>query len=170
MATTFLVDYDLNELRKRLNSIIDVENQDNVKTHLRQTLLFKDEGLVSGMILNDTFKIWTHEQGANGVTGIFYPIIEGRSRQLSHGVEIELKSKMNVVGRSVFLLIAVGIGYAITTEIVIQEDNDMRFLIPRFLIGALMFGLFISLPTYIHLRTSRITKQYLIKKLILNND
>ncbi len=165
MATRFLADYDLNELKEKLNSIIEVKNEDNLKTHLRQTLLFKDEGLVSGTVTNDNFKIWTHEQGRSGATGIFYPIIEGRPRQLSRGLEIEFKSKMNIIGRTIFLLIAVGIGYAITTGIIIQDDNDIKYLIPRFLIGTVLFGLFISVPSFIHIRTSRITKQYLIKEL-----
>jgi hypothetical protein len=165
MATRFLADYDLNELEKRLNSIIEVKNEDNLKTHLRQTILFKDEGLVSGTVTNDNFKIWTHEQGRSGVTGIFYPIIEGRPRQLSRGLEIEFKSKMNIIGQTIFLLIAIGVGYGIITGIIIQDNNDMKYLIPRFLIGTVLFGLFISVPSFIHIRTARITKQYLIKEL-----
>jgi hypothetical protein len=165
MATRFLADYDLNELKKKLNSIIEVKNEDNLKTHLRQTLLFKDEGLVSGTVTNDNFKIWTHEQGRTGATGIFYPIIEGRPRQLSRGLEIEFKSKMNIIGRAIFLLIAIGIGYAITTGIIIHGDNDIKYLMPRFLMGTVLFGLFISIPSFIYIRTSRVTKQYLIKEL-----
>jgi hypothetical protein len=165
MATRFLADYDLNELKEKLNSIIEVKNEDNLKTHLRQTLLFKDEGLVSGTVTNYNFKIWTHEQGRSGATGIFYPIIEGTPRQLSRGLEIEFKSKMNIIGRTIFLLIIIGVGYGITTGIIIQENNDIKFLIPRFLIGVVLFGLFISVPTFIHSRTARITKQYLIKQL-----
>ncbi len=165
MATRFLADYDLNELNEKLNSIIEVKNEDNLKTHLRQTLLFKDEGLVSGTVTNYNFKIWTHEQGRSGATGIFYPIIEGTPRQLSRGLEIEFKSKMNIIGRTIFLLIIIGVGYGITTGIIIQENNDIKFLIPRFLIGVVLFGLFISVPTFIHSRTARITKQYLIKEL-----
>lgn len=170
MATKFLADYDLNELKEKLNSIIEVKNEDNLKTHLRQALLFKGEGLVSGTVTNDNFKIWTHEQGGSGVTGIFYPIIEGRPRQLSRGIEIEFKSKMNIIGRTLFLLIAVGIGYTITTGIIIQDNNDIKYLIPRFLIGSVLFGLFLSLPTIIHMRASRITKQYLIKELGLRTN
>jgi hypothetical protein len=163
--TKFLVDYDFNELTKRLDSIIEVRNEDNLKTHLKQTLLFKDLSVVSGSIDNSSFKIWTNDQKSSGATGIFYPIVEGRLKQLSRGIEIEFSSKMNPVGRVIFFLISIGVGYAITTGIIIQENNDLKFLIPRFLIGTLLFGLFISLPTFIHVRTTRITKQYLIDKL-----
>ncbi len=165
MVTRFFADYDSNGLKQKLNSIIQVKNEDNLKTHLRQTVLFKDEGLVSGTMNNESFKIWTHEQGRYGATGIFYPIIEGRTRLLSQGLEIEFKSKMNIIGRTIFLLIMIGAGYGITTGIIIQENNDIKFLIPRFLIGIFLFGLFISVPIFTHYRTSRITKQYLIKEL-----
>ena len=165
MATRFLADYDLTELKQRINSIIQVKNEDNLKTHLRQILLFKDEGLVSGTMNNENFKIWTHEQSFFGTTNIFYPIIEGLPRQLSRGLEIEFKSRMNIIGRTIFLLIIIGVGYGITTGIIIQENNDIRFLIPRFLIGTVLFGLSISVPTFIHISTVKITKQYLIKEL-----
>lgn len=80
MATIFLADYDINNLRKKLDAIIEVKNEDNLRTHLRQILLFKDEGLVSGTVTGESFKIWTHEQGRAGVTSIFYPIVEGSNK------------------------------------------------------------------------------------------
>jgi hypothetical protein len=165
MATRFLADYDLNELNEKLDSIIEVKNEDDLKTHLRQIIFFKDEGLVSGTITDYNFKIWTHEQGRSGTTGIFYPVIEGRPKQISTGLEIEFKSKVNIVGRTVFLLIAIGIGYAIATGIIIQENNDLKFLIPRFLIGLLLFGLFIAIPTLIQNQTTKTIKIFLIKAL-----
>lgn len=131
MATRFSADYDLNKLKEKLNSIIEVKNEDNLRTHLRQTLLFKDEGLVSGTITNDNFKVWIHEQGRAGATGIFYPIIEGRPRPLSRGLEIEFKSKMNIIGRTIFLIIAIGIGYAITTGIIIVSTRPTTYFHDR---------------------------------------
>ena len=43
MKTRFFADYDLKELKSRLKSIIEVENEDNLITHFRQSILFKDE-------------------------------------------------------------------------------------------------------------------------------
>jgi hypothetical protein len=169
MPTKYFWDKDVKELKTKLDSIIDVENEDNLKTHFRQTILFKDNGKVSGTVNRDNFKIWTHEQGRGGVTGIFYPIVQGQFRPLSQGLEIEFKSKMNIIGKGVFIGIAVMLAYGIVTGIVIQENNEMRFVIPRLLIGTVLFGLMISVPTFIYFKTSRTMKEHLTKELGLRN-
>lgn len=162
-------DKDLKELKTRLHSIIDVENEDDFKTHFRQTILFKDNGKVSGTIKQDHFKIWTHEQGRGGVTGIFYPIILGQFKPPRQGVEIEFKTKINIIGKTVFSAIVTMLAYGILTGIVIQENNEMRFVIPRLLIGMVLFGLVISVPTFIYFKTSRAIKQHLTNELGLRN-
>jgi hypothetical protein len=169
MSTRFFADYDLKELQSRLKSIIEVENKDSFRTHFRQAVLLRDECKVSGTVTNDNFKIWTHEQGRSGATGIFYPVIEGRPRPLSQGLEIEFKSRMNFIGRTLFLLLIIMLAYGILTGIVIQENNELKYLVPRFLIGTVLFGLMISVPTFIHFRASKITKEYLVKELELRD-
>jgi len=169
MPSKYFWDKDVKGLKTKLDSIIEVENEDNLKTHFRQTILFKDSGKVSGTINQDNFKIWTHEQGRGGVTGIFYPIVQGRFRPLSQGLEIEFKSKMNIIGKGVFIGIAIMLAYGILTGIVIQENNEMRFVIPRLLIGTVLFGLMISVPTFIYFKTSRTIKEHLTKELGLRN-
>src|SRR5688500_5493613 len=119
MATKLFWDKDAIELKARLDSIIEVENEDNLRTHFRQTILFKDNGMVSGTINQDNFKIWIHEQGRIGVTGIFYPVVQGQFKPLSQGTEIEFKAKMNIIGQAVFLVIATILAYGIVTAIVI---------------------------------------------------
>ena len=169
MGKKYFASYGLDALTMRLKSIIDVENKDTLSTHLKQTIFFRDEGKVSGTINNENFKIWIHEQGRSGVTGIFYPIIKGTARSLQTGLEIELKSKFNLVGGTVYLILCGLLGYAILTGIVIQDNSELKFVIPRLMIGIILFGLMISLPSFIYLRTSKITKQYIIKELGLKN-
>lgn len=169
MPTSFYCDKDVSEFRSKLNSIIEVRNEDNLRTHFRQTILFKDESKVSGVINHGDFTIWFHEQGRRGITGIFYPIVSGLFRPLSHGLEIELKSKMNIVGKIVFIGIAAMLAYGIVTGIVIQENNEMRFIIPRLFIGTILFGLMISVPFFIYFKTARTIKAYLAKELGLKN-
>ena len=169
MPTKYFLDEDLKELKTKLESIIDVENEDNLITHFRQTILFKDNGKVSGTINQDNFKIWIHEQGRGGVTGLFYPIVEGQFRPLSQGLEIEFKSKMNIIGKVVFVAIATMLAYGILTGIVIQENNEMRGVILRLLIGTVLFGLVISVPTLIYFKTARTIKEHLTKEFRLRN-
>lgn len=168
MKRKFLADYDLIELKSRLNSIIEINSEDNLRTHFRQIVLLKDEGKVSGIIKNNNFKIWTHEQGRTGATGIFYPIIEGCARPLSKGLEIEFKSKMNMIGRIVFLIIAILIAYVTLTGIVIQENNEFKYLIRRIFVGGVFFCGMLFIPSLILFRTAKIVKQHLIKGLELS--
>src|SRR5690348_15204870 len=147
MTTKYYWDKDVEELKSKLKSIIDVSNEDNFWTHFRQTILLKDWNRVSGTIKQDSFKIWTHQQGRRGVTGIFYPIVEGQFRPLGQGLEIGFKSKMNSIGKVVFIAITTMLAYGIVTGIVIQENNEMRFVIPRLLLGTVIFGLMISVPS-----------------------
>ena len=92
MPTRLYWDKDVEELKSKLNSIIEVQNEDNLKTHFKQTILFKDDSKVSWTIKQDHFRIWVHEQGRGGVTGIFYPIVVGQFRHLSQGHEIQFIS------------------------------------------------------------------------------
>jgi hypothetical protein len=169
MSTRLFWDKDVEELKSKLNSIIEVRNEDDLKNHFKQAILFKDDGKVSGTIKQDRFKIWVHEQGRGGITGIFYPIVLGQFKPLSQGLEIKIKTKMNIVGKAIFLAIATVLAYGIITRIVIQEDNELRFMILRLLVGIVLFGLLISVPSFIYFRTSRIIKTHLIKELGLRS-
>ena len=169
MPRKYYWDNDVEELKSRLNTIIDVQNEDTFRTHFAQTILFKDEYKVSGTIKQESFKIWTHEQGRGGMTGIFYPIVQGRFRPLSQGLEIEFKSKMNIIGKVVFVASSTILAYAMVTGIVIQENNEMRFVIARLLLGTVLFGLMISVPSFIYFKTCRTIKKALIKELGLRD-
>jgi hypothetical protein len=169
MATKLFTDDNVESFKSRLSSIIEVANEDDLRTHFRQTILFKDEGRVSGVIASNTFKIWTHEQGGSGVTGIFYPIITGQIRPLPQGLEIELNSKLNSIGKAVLIFVWIILTYWIVTGIVIQENNELKYLMSRSLIGMILLALMLSVPIYIYKRTSRIVKRYLTKELGLRN-
>jgi hypothetical protein len=163
MPVTYYFHNNIEELKLKLNSIIDTPNQDNFRTHFRQSILFKDINKVSGTIKHGSFKIWTHEQGR--VTGIFYPIVQAQFRPLSQGVEIEMKSKMNIIGKIVFAVVAIMLAYGIVTAIVIQENNMIEFVTRRLLIGTVLFALMISVPSFIYFKTLKTMKLSLIKEL-----
>lgn len=165
MAAILFWNGDRAAQESRLNSIIEVENEDNLKTHFRQIVLFKDDGKISGVIYPDRFKIWIQKQGRSGVTGIFYPIIEAQMRYSHRGIAVAFSSKMNIIGRFFCFIGGTVLVYGIATGIVIQENNEMRFIIPRLLAGALLFLLASLVPAAIYFRTSRIVKTHVIREL-----
>lgn len=164
MTKLFFSNQDAVALKAKLKSIIEVENEDNLKTHFGHSFLFKDDAKLSGTINHDTFKIWVQEQGRTGITGIFYPIVAGRLRSLNQGLEIEFKFKMNV-RRSVLIGIATMLAYGILTGIVLHENNETRYLIPRLFIGLILLGLMLSAPSFVYFKTSRTIIAYLVREL-----
>jgi hypothetical protein len=167
MPKKFFCDKDVQELKSNLQAIIEVVREDNLKTHLRQAIHFKDSGKISGAISQDHFKIWIQEQ--TGVTGVFYPVMQGQITPSGRGVEIVLKHKLNIVGRALFMVVVIVLALGIVTQIVIQENNEARFVIWRLLAGIVLFGLMISVPAFVYLRTQGLVKQYLIKELELRS-
>jgi len=170
MRKKFFTHYDLKELKSQLRLMIEVEAEDNFLTHFRQTMLFKNEEMVSGNIKNDSFKLWIHEQGRLGLTGVFYPVVRGKLNPLSQGTEIKINSKMNSIGRAIFLLITAAMAYGVLQSIVIQENNELQYLIPRALMGMLLLGLMCTVPLVIHLKTSGLIKKYLVDELKLSHQ
>jgi hypothetical protein len=108
---------DVKELKTRLDSIIDVENEDNLRTHFRQTVLFKDNGKVSGQSARINSKFGLTNKGGVVRQVYSYPILYGQFTPLSQGLEIEFKSKMNIIGKGVFIGIALMLAYGILTEL-----------------------------------------------------
>lgn len=170
MEKKFLTNYDLKELKSKLHLMIEVEAEDYFLTHFRQTMLFKNEEVVSGNIKNDSFRLWIHEQGRLGLTGVFYPVVRGKLNPLSQGTEIKINSKMNSIGRAIFLLITSAIAYGVLQSIVIQENNELQYLIPRALMGILLVGLMCTVPLVIHLKASSVIKKYLVDELKLSHQ
>ncbi len=77
---------------------------------------------------------------------------------------------MNSIGRAIFLLITSAIAYGVLQSIVIQESNELQYLIPRALMGILLVGLMCTVPLVIHLKTSSVIKKYLVDELRLSHQ
>jgi len=167
MSRRFFAEYDIKELKSRMSRIIEVRHKDILKTHFNNIVLFKDERKVSGTIMRDRFKIWTHEQGRGGATGYLYPVIEGFAKPLNNGLEIAFRSKMNLIARIVSYIFIAGLSYAILTEIIIQDNNDFNLLLRRSIVGILLLAILILGPMIIYYRICRIIIRYLVKELEL---
>jgi hypothetical protein len=161
MALTLTTNLSIETAQARIQSLIEIERPDTLQTHFDQIFRFKDDTKVLGTMDNHQFKIWISDHNVS--TGIFYPIIKGKLIPTAKGLDIKLTSRLNIIGRIVFLLLSAVIAYYLITHVVIQKRNDLQFLIPRFLIALIMYGLFTSIPTFIYLRTSRIVKRHVIE-------
>jgi len=76
---------------------------------------------------------------------------------------------MNVIGRIFFIPYSLFMAFYVLTAIVIQERNDLKFLIPRIFIALVLYALMTSVPTVIYFRTSRIVKRHVIDGLRKRN-
>lgn len=169
MPTILFTNDTKESFQLRLNSIIEIKSKDNLLAHFRKVILFENERKVLGQLETNKFKIWIHEQGRSGVTGIFYIVLTGQFKPLGKGFEIELNSKMNIIGKIAFVIISVMLAYGITKGIIIQADNNIEYLIPRILLGSALFGLMILVPIVSYFQQSRTMKNYIIKELGLRN-
>lgn len=152
-------------LKSKLSSLIERTADDNLKTHLRQIFLFDNEAKLLGNISQTGFRVWIHEQGRSGVTGAFYPVVHGHFSLSTRGVQVSLRSKMNIVGKIIVLVVASLISYGLLTNIILQNDNSIKYLIPRIFVSMVILTLMMSVPLFIHFRTSRIVKRYLVSEL-----
>jgi hypothetical protein len=164
MSTKYYEDKGILELEEKLNSIIEIENEDNLRTHFQNGILKINNTKVSGEIINNTFKIWTTDK-----LGVFYPVVLGNFKSINNGIEIELSSKMNIIGKALCAGLMTILAYAIIFGIIIQENNEIRFLILRSIVGLIIYGLMLSLPIIIYKRTSKALINYLIEELKIRN-
>jgi hypothetical protein len=156
---------EIDQVRSRLLSLIECKAEDNLKTHLQQTFLFKNEGKLLGSVDKKLFNVWIHEQGRSGATGIFYPVMYGQFTAMTDGTGVNLDSNMNIVGKLALIVISALISCGLVTGIVIQEDNSIEYLIPRLLISMALLTLMMSVPLFIYFRTSRVIKNRLALQL-----
>jgi len=167
MATKLTTNLSIETVRLRIKSLIEFESTDRFKTHFNQIFNNANDKYVLGTVEDNSFKIWIG--GRRGVTGIFYPIINGTLIKTTNGVDILIKSRMNVIGRIFFIPYSLFMAFYVLTAIVIQERNDLKFLIPRIFIALVLYALMTSVPTVIYFRTSRIVKRHVIEGLRKRN-
>ncbi|MFT6055001.1 MAG: EamA domain-containing membrane protein RarD [Roseivirga sp.] len=77
---------------------------------------------------------------------------------------------MNAIGRTVFLTFTLILSFGILSEIVIQETNELKYLIPRALMGMLLLGVVSTVPLLLYFRTLRIIRTHLINELKLSHQ
>lgn len=150
------------EIINKVNTIIGVPCINNFKTHFFQIFLRRNQGKVCGLIKADHFNIWVQDRLS---TGIFYCVIEGTMTPRAKGVQVNIRSRMNPVGRLLLLALVIGLSCGLIFDIVIQEDNSWNLVLSRFLVGMILMPFMLFLPIATFLITSRSTRAYLTKTL-----
>lgn len=155
------------EITERLQSIIEINTNDSFVTHLKYIVLRENNGLNTGQLKRKSFKFWIHDFYS---TGPFYPVFHADIRGLTRGYEISLKHKMNIAGLFLFLLIYIPLAYVLLTEIIIQENNQLHFLVRRTLVASFLYLLFMTFPLFTYFRTLKLTRNYLLEQLDFNEE
>jgi len=152
MSKIYFADCDSDELSHRILNLIQVKRDDKLITHFKQSFLMNDQFKTSGNMEGNTFRIWVPR---SPWSGIFYPVLIGQATKMENGIQVELKTKMNSLIHWPFYAIAAILMYGIFSGIVIQDNNEIRFLIPRMAVSALLFVLILALPVVILKNTEK---------------
>ena len=144
MESIFKTDYEHIEFRDKLNDLIEYQQDDNLSNHL-QNIFSRRLNQTSGKITNNDFVIWRYSYIWSDM---FYSVINGRIIKNENSCFILIKSKLNIFGIGLIVMISILLGYVILTDIVIQNDNSFRFIIWRILIGLILFLLMLIVPIF----------------------
>lgn len=142
------------EFQAKLQKLIVIEEKNTILNHLFESNKGSVE-TVRGQSSKDRFTIWRTNRNWNGV---FYPIFIGNYCQINKTNVLELRTRFNPFAEIIVLILAIGIAYGILIGIIIQANNEFKFLFRRSLIGILLFLLFQSVPliSYYNLKNQTI--------------
>ena len=138
----FRINIEQKEFQIKLEKLITSKEENSIYNHAFKSKKGSD-GTVRGEMKNDEFIIWRTNREWNG---IFYPIFKGKIREINDANILQIKTRFNPFAEIIVLLIAFGIGYGIMSEIIIQSNNEIKYVFRRGLIGILLFLIFQSVP------------------------
>ncbi len=161
-----LSDLELSTFRNKLNKLT-LPRTDNFWTRFKQFFLIRDQSELTGTVSNYEFVIWTYD---SHLTGAFFPIFYGTFTAYGTGTSIHMRTKMNEIGIFITVLIYGMIAYALTTGIIIQEDNSFNFLIRRIGVAILIFSLFAYFPIFLYRHVRNRVLEFLTNELELKRN
>lgn len=130
------------ELQSRLERLIAIREKNSIQNHAFPSNRESEEK-VRGELSENKFTIWRTNKTLNG---IFYPIFKCNVQKINGINIVQIKTRFNPIAEIIVLFLTLGIGYGILTEIIIQSNNELKFLFRRSLIGILLFLIFQSVP------------------------
>ena len=137
----YKVNLDEEELRSKLEKLISIQEPNTFRSHFSSKISGDD--LIRGELKNGGFVIWRTNRLWNGV---FYPIFKGRLLKKSDQYLLEIKTRFNPYAELIILGLGTFLIYGIISSIVLQANNDIKFLFRRSLIGILIFLILQAVP------------------------
>jgi hypothetical protein len=150
----FKINITEDKFQTKLEKLIIVREKNNFKNHMFKSEKGSDE-TVRGELNNDRFTIWRTNRNWSG---IFYPIFKGRLYKINNTRVIEIKTRFNPFAELIVLILLIGMTYGVLTDIIIQENNELKFIFRRSLIGILILLIFQAVPliSYYNLKNQTI--------------
>ncbi|PHN01292.1 hypothetical protein [Flavilitoribacter nigricans] len=149
------------EFESRLEKLIVLQEKNSLKTHVFTSKSGSDE-TVRGELTKNGFTIWRTNRTWNGM---LYPIFKGGRLKVNGINLLEIKVQFNPFAEVLVVIFGILLAYGITTEIVIQENNEFKPLFLRILVGVFLFFIFQSVPLISFYNLKRLTmkgmKEYL---------
>jgi hypothetical protein len=131
---------------RRIDELITVQVENKWYNHFRYILKYfwddENENIL-GKIYSKSFCIWQY----NSIWGgIFYPIIFGSIINKNGSTIMELKTKLNICGKLLSIIIFLGMMIGAIYTNIIKINNEIYFNIKFILIALLVSLLFQSVP------------------------
>jgi len=130
------------EFRSKMKRLITIEETNSINSHLFRPRRGSDES-VRGKMREDEFIIWRTNRSWNGV---LYPIFIGKILRIGDREILKLKVRFNPVAEIIVGLVTLGLIYGIVTGVVIQENNELEFLLQRGMLGLILFLILQTVP------------------------
>jgi hypothetical protein len=132
------------EFQTRVNKLITLPESNSLKNHIFKSNKGGD-GTVRGEFKEGKFTLWRTNKTWSGN---FYPIFKGYHFKINEMDVLEIKTRFNPFAEIIVLVISIVLAYGIITGIIIQSDNEFRFLLRRSVIGIVLFIIFQSVPIF----------------------
>lgn len=167
MKRTYKIDRSKEEIVEVLKGLVEKEAENTFKAHLRRTFDDSCKDLIMGTQDQDRFSFWAILQtrwrfSRLKVNGLF-PIIQVRV----HGgkpILLEFSHKMDPVGLILTIVVYALLIFAVTVEVVIQDNMETQFVINRILASlVLLFFFTFPLMYFYHVQAKTFRKEILKK-------
>lgn len=139
----------IENIRKRLASLIKIRSADTTRTHLEQIFLFRNQDKICGSFNGNEIKVWMSN---NQIIGAFYPVIQLRFNETNN--KIIIKSRMNQIGLGLCIVINLAIIWASLNMFILRGGLTIDSILQRVIVFVIFIGIF-NFPIYMSYKGAR---------------